>query len=103
MFAIVQVGSSQYKIKEGDTIDTCRLDQEEGKTITLDNVLLLVNEKDTRIGQPFLKDVKITAKILKHSLAAKVIAFKFRRRKHSSRKRAHRQQLTKLNITKISA
>ena len=103
MFVVVQVGSCQYKVKEGDRIDAPRLNEEEGKTITLDQVLMVFGEKDVRVGQPFLKDVTVTAKVLRHTLAGKVIAFKRRPRKHFANKKAHRQQLTTLNISKISA
>ena len=103
MHAIVQVGPSQYKVTEGDVIDTNRLPEEEGAELTLDKVLLFVKEGDVRIGQPYLKDVKVKAKVLKHHLDKKLIAFKFRRRKNYARTRGHRQQLTALNITKISA
>ena len=101
MFAIVKIGSAQFKVAEGDTIVVNRLPTEEGKDLSLDQILLILNKEDVRIGQPYLKDVKIKAKVLKHFFADKVIAFKYRRRKHSSTKRAHRQKLTSLNITKI--
>jgi large subunit ribosomal protein L21 len=103
MYAIVQVGSAQFKIKEGDTIDASRLAEEEGKNITIDQVLLYSNGEDIRVGQPFLKDVKVTAKVLAHKLDDRRLAFKFRRRKGYSRKVGHRPHLTSLNITKISA
>ncbi len=103
MFAVVQIGSSQYKVAEGDTIATNRLKEEEGKSITLDKVLMFSNGEDVRVGQPYLTDIKVTAKVIKHPRGRKVYAFKFRRRKNSARKRGHRQDLTALNITKISA
>jgi len=103
MFAVVQIGSLQYKVAEGDTIDADRLEGKEGKSITLDQVLLYTNGSDIRVGQPFLKDVKVTATVVKHLLDKKVIAFKYRRRENSKRTKGHRQQLTALNITKISA
>ena len=103
MFAIVQVGSLQYKITEGDQIEVNRLQSEEGKSLTLDQVLLYSNEKDVRVGQPYLKDVKVTAEVVKKTRGEKVVAFKFRRRKGYSRKVGHRQDLTVLNIKKISA
>ena len=102
MYAVVQVGSTQYKVSEGDTIETNRLESEKGKNVTLDKVLLYVDGQDIRIGQPFLKEAKVTAKVLEHPLAKKVIAFKFRRRKNYSKKIGHRQRLTLLNITKIA-
>lgn len=102
MYAVVQVGGSQYKVSEGDVIRTARFRDEQGSKVTLDEVLLLVNGADVRIGQPYLKDIKITATVEKHVLGNKVLAFKFRRRKDSSTLRGHRQKETLLNITKIA-
>ena len=102
MFAIVEVGSQQYKISEGDSIETHLLDEKQDKTITLDKVLFFTDGTAVRIGQPYLKDIKVTAKIMNHTLADKVISFKYLRRKNVSWKKGHRQKLTTLNITKIS-
>ena len=101
MFAIVQLGSLQYKISEGDVIDSQLLDEEKGNSITLDQVLLYNDGSDTRIGQPFLKDVTITAQIVRQHLGEKVISYKYRRRKTSAWKKGHRQKLTSLKIEKI--
>lgn len=103
MFAIVQLGSSQYKISEGDVIESQLLDGEKKDSITLENVLLFANDTDLRIGRPFLKDVTITAEILRQHLGEKVISYKYRRRKTSAWKKGHRQKLTALRITKIHA
>jgi large subunit ribosomal protein L21 len=103
MFAVIQIGSSQFKVTEGDSIETNRLDSEVGKDIALDNVLVYAKDADVRVGQPFLKDVKVKAKVVNHKRGAKVIAFKYRRTKDSACKKGHRQELTTLSITKISA
>lgn len=103
MFAVVQIGSMQYKIAEGDTIDTFLLEDKEGINITLDKVLLLSDGSSVKIGQPYLKGAKVTAKVIRHHLGEKSIAFKYRKRKNSLWKKGHRSQLTTLNITKISA
>ena len=103
MYTIVQIGSEQFKVAEGDVISAKRINEEEGHIIDLDKVLMYVNDKDIRVGQPFLKDVKVRAKVTKHLLDKKVIAFKFKKRKSSAKKtKGHRQQLTELNITQIS-
>ena len=102
MYAIIQLGAKQFKVSEGDSIVANRLPNEIDKSITLDQVLLYSDGQNTRVGQPFVKDVKVTAKVMRHFSADKVIAFKFRRRKDSCTKRAHRQKLTALNITKIT-
>ena len=102
MYAVIQVGSKQYKVSEGDVIDANRLNDEAGKDITLDKVLLFAKGADVRIGQPYLTDVKITARIVEHDKGEKLIAFKYRKRKNSASKIGHRQKQTVLNITKIA-
>lgn len=104
MFAVVQIGSLQFKVKEGDTIEANRLADEVGKSVQLSEVLMYAKDADVRVGQPYLKDVKVTAKVLDHKKGDKVVAFKFTRRQAGrSRKQGHRQGLTALSITKISA
>ena len=103
MYAIVQVGSLQYKVSQGDIIEVQRLNDEEGKSITLDKVLLCADGQTVKIGQPYLKDTKIAAKITRHHLDDKVVAFKYKRRKNFAWKKGHRQRLTALEITKITA
>lgn len=103
MYAIIQVGSSQVKVAEGDVIDAHSIAEEVGQNITLDKVLLFAKDADIRIGQPYLNDVKVTAKVVDHDLGDKVVAFKYRKRKNSASKKGHRQKRTVLNITAISA
>ena len=102
MFAIVEVGSQQYKVSEGDSIETQLWEGKPDKTITLDKVLFFSDGSAVRIGQPYLKDVKVTAQLVDHHLADKVISFKYLRRKNVSWIKGHRQKLTTLNITKIT-
>ena len=103
MFAIVQLGSLQYKVSEGDNIESQLLEGEDGKSLVLNQVLLYSNDTDLRIGQPFLKDVTVTAEILHQHLGEKLISYKYRRRKNSAWKKGHRQKLTALTIKKTSA
>ncbi len=99
----MQVGNEQIKASEGDIIEVGRITGKDGDTMKLDKVLMCVKDQDVRIGQPFLKDVRVEAKIVKQSLGQKTIAFKYRRRKSSASKVGHRQKLTALQIVKISA
>ena len=103
MFAIVQVGAAQFKVSKGDTIDAHRMADEEGKMVQLDQVLLVADGDNVKVGQPYVEGAKISAKVLKHHLAPRVIAFKYRRRKDSAVKKGSRQHLTRLEITDISA
>ncbi|OGX26845.1 MAG: 50S ribosomal protein L21 [Omnitrophica WOR_2 bacterium RIFCSPHIGHO2_01_FULL_48_9] len=103
MQAIVKIGSLQYTITEGDVIEVNRLESQDGKSITLDKILFYSNGKDVRVGQPYLKDVKVTAKVDGHVLGEKLRFHKYRRRKNSAWTKGHRSKLTALTITKIAA
>ncbi len=101
MYAIVEVGSQQFKVSEGDIIDVQTIDSEIGKTLTLNPVLLYSKGSTVKVGQPHLKDVKVTVKVIDHKKDKKVIAFKYWRRKDSALKKGHRQKLTALSIVSI--
>jgi len=103
MYSVVKIGASQYRVLEGDVIEVGRINEEDGKKINLDKVLLYAKGSDVRIGQPYLKDVTVAAEIKKHVLGEKTIAFKYRKRKDSATKVGHRRKLTTINITKITA
>ena len=103
MYAVVKVGNSQYQVSQGDVINVHRLDVEAGKSIDLEEVVLFVDGDDVRIGQPFVKGIKIAAKLVGENKTKKVLAFHYRKRKDPSRQRGHRQTLTALSITNISA
>jgi len=103
MYAVVQVGNSQFKVSEGDVIDVDLLRKNEGSDMSLGTVLAYAKGSDIRIGQPTLADVKVEAKVVKQTLGEKVISLKYRRRKDSATKIGHRKKITSLIITKISA
>lgn len=103
MYAVVQIGASQYKIEEGETIQVGKLKADEGQDITLDKVLLCADGDKITVGHPFVTGAKVTAKVLKHTLGEKVVAFKYRIRKDSAQKIGYRKKHTALNITKIAA
>ena len=103
MFAVIEVGAKQINIKEKDTVEVEKQDGKEGKDIVLNKVLLVSKGKKIDVGKPYIKEAKVTATILKHYKAKKVISFKYRRRKSSAWKKGHRQQLTRLLIKEIKA
>ena len=104
MFAIIKTGGKQYKIKENDTIFVEKLKNKKGDKIDIKDVLLLSNdEKNIKIGTPFLKGITIKAEVLEQKKNKKVIVFKKKRRKNYKRKNSHRQQITVLKILKIGS
>ncbi|MBI4309975.1 MAG: 50S ribosomal protein L21, partial [Candidatus Omnitrophica bacterium] len=85
MFAVVQLGSSQFKVAEGETITATRMDYVPVQRIVLDKVLLVSDGKTVKIGRPFLKDAEVKAEVVGHPRGVKVVAFKYRKRKDSAR------------------
>lgn len=103
MYAVVQIGTHQYKVEEGETIAVSKVPAEEGQALTLDKILLVADGENIKVGQPFVAGAKIETKVVKQALGEKVVAFKYRKRKDSAQKIGYRKKLTALNIVKISA
>lgn len=104
MFAIIESGSKQYKVKVGEFFKTEKLSHEIGSQISLSNVMLISkSESDVKVGSPFIKDASIQCEVLSHGKNPKVIIFKKKRRANYRRKRGHRQEFTCLKVLSISA
>ena len=101
-YAVFKTGGKQYRVSEGDTIDVEKLEGEVGSKATFDEVVLVSDGKATKVGDPLVKNAKVTAKVLEQRRAPKVIAFKFKRRKGYHLTKGHRRELTRLSIEKIS-
>ena len=101
MLAIIKTGGKQYLVSPGDKIKIEKLDEKEGKEINFSEVLLLEKNKKIEIGVPFLKDVKVGAKVLNHGKGEKLIIFKYKPKKRYKRKIGHRQQFTEVEIIAI--
>jgi large subunit ribosomal protein L21 len=101
MYAIIEVGAKQYSVKKDDIIDVEKQAAAEGKEISLNKVLLVSKERKMEIGQPYLKEAKVKAVVLKHLRGKKSVSFKYRRRKSSHWTKGHRQELTQLKIKDI--
>ena len=100
MYAVIETGGKQHKVEEGQTL-LIDLISDDKKKITFDNVLLYSDDKIVEIGQPYLSNVKVTAKIIDEVKGTKLSILRFRRRKHSMRKQGHRTKYTKIEIDKI--
>ncbi|CAL9778177.1 unnamed protein product [Musa acuminata subsp. burmannicoides] len=101
-FAVVQIGSHQFKVSNGDSIFTERLKYcEVNDKLILNRVLMLGSRSQTVVGRPIVPDAAVHAIVEEHTLDATVIIFKKKRRKNYRRTKGHRQELTKLRITDI--
>lgn len=101
MYAIIEACGKQYKVLEGDTIFFEKLDAEEGKKVTFDKVILLSDEKEVKVGNPYVKGVKVEGKVVSHGKGKKIIVFKMKAKKNERKKQGHRQPYTKVEITAI--
>ncbi len=101
MYAIVEIAGQQFKVEKEQEVFVHRLEGEEGTTVEFDNVLLFDNDGKVSVGTPNVKGVKITAKIVEHMKADKVIVFHKKRRKGYQKQNGHRQYMSKLLIEDI--
>ena len=101
MFAIIQTGGKQYKVKEGDELLIELLDHGKAKTLKLSQVLLLSKNGSLEVGRPVVKGAYCEAEILKEEKGPKVISFKYIRREKSATKIGHRQKYLKVKIKAI--
>lgn len=104
MYAIVDIGSKQFKVQEGDELFVPYQKQlDSGQEITYTDVLLLADDGDVQIGQPLIEGASIKATVLDHVKSDKVTVFKMKRRKRYRVKRGHRQPYTQIKVDQLLA
>ncbi|MDF4203564.1 50S ribosomal protein L21 [Maribacter sp. SA7] len=101
MYAIVEMAGQQFKVAKDQKVYVHRLQAEEGKKVTFDNVLLLADGSNVTIGAPAIDGAAVEAKVVKHLRGDKVIVFHKKRRKGYRKKNGHRQSLTEIVIESI--
>lgn len=102
MQAVIETGSKQYLIKEGDEILVEKLSAKEGEEVAIESVLAIIDGDNVSIGQPTVKGASVKAKLVAQEKGEKKISFKFRRRENYKRKVGHRQRYSRIKIEKIS-
>ena len=103
MYAVIKTGGKQYRVEQGSTIRVEKLSGDKGATLELNEVLLVADGENVKVGAPTVDGAKVTAEIVGQELGPKLLIFKFRRRKAYRKKTGHRQQYTALKITGIQA
>ncbi|MCK4798038.1 MAG: 50S ribosomal protein L21 [Spirochaetes bacterium] len=101
MNTIIDIRGKQYNVKKGDVIAIDKIDNKENEKIEFNNILMVNDNKELKIGTPYVKDVSVQAKVLEHVRDKKVIVFKFKRRKNYKRLKGHKQPYTMIKIEKI--
>jgi large subunit ribosomal protein L21 len=103
MHAVIKTGGKQYRVAEGDVLNVETLAGEAGDTIAFDEVLAVGDGADIKIGTPIVEGAKVEAEILDQTRGEKIIVFKKKRRQGYRRTAGHRQNLTVVRVTGISA
>ena len=102
MFAVIKTGGKQYKVAEGDILQVEKLETQNEKEVTFDQVLLVVNG-EIKVGKPLVPGAKVRAKILENGKNKKKMVFRYHSKTRYRKKKGHRQPYTKVEITKITA
>ena len=102
-FAVIKTGGKQYRVSEGDVIAVERLARAPGDTVEIADVLMIGGDAGTTVGTPRVAGASVAAEVVEQTRGAKIIVFKKKRRKGYRRRAGHRQDLTLLKVTGISA
>ena len=101
MLAVIKTGGKQYRVSPKDKLKIEKIVAEEGAEVVFDNVLLINDEADLSVGDPLIKGATVTAKVLKHAKADKVMTFKYKSKKRYKVKKGHRQLYTEVQIIDV--
>ena len=104
MYAVIQTGGKQYRVKSGEQVKVEMLPAAVGAAVSFDRVLMLGelgNDSGVRIGAPFVDGAKVKATVVAQARGEKVRIFKLRRRKHYAKTQGHRQSFTEVRIDEI--
>lgn len=101
MLATIETGGKQYNVKEGDRINIEKIEGEEDSQVFFDKVLLIDDEKEAKVGAPYLEGAKVEGKIAAQFRGEKITIIKYKAKKRYRKKQGHRQNLTEVEIVKI--
>jgi large subunit ribosomal protein L21 len=102
VYALVKVAGMQFRVRPDEVIRVPQLAEPVGDTIEIKDVMAIGEGDDLRFGQPFLEGASVTAEVLAHGRARKILVFKKKRRKTYQRMRGHRQNYTEIRIRSIA-
>ena len=103
MHAVFSTGGKQYRVAEGDTLRVDKLLLGEGDSVDFEQVLMVSDGDEVKVGKPYVSGGKVTATVKAHGRGDKIQIVKFKRRKHHLKRMGHRQAYTELEITGIAA
>ncbi|NLK19198.1 MAG: 50S ribosomal protein L21 [Synergistaceae bacterium] len=102
MYAIVEAGGKQYRVREGDFVKVESLGMEEGESVVFDRVLLVGKDDGLSVGTPHVSGASVTASVVANGKDKKILVFKFKSKKNYRKMRGHRQRFTEVRIDSIN-
>ncbi len=102
-YAIIQLSGKQFKVQEGDVLDTPKLPYKEGEKVSVDEVLLVVDGKKQTIGTPFVKGAKVDLEVMEHAKEKKIRVATYRAKSRSRKVYGHKQPKSVVKVVKIHA
>ena len=102
MYAVIQTGGKQYRVQPGDVIFVEKINAQAVEAVTFDEVLLVGNDGETKIGTPVVEGAKVEGKVLAQVKSKKIVVYKYKAKKNERKKQGHRQPYTKVEITAIN-
>jgi large subunit ribosomal protein L21 len=102
MYAVIKTGAKQHKVSEGDVLSVEKLVGNKGDEVVFSEVLMVSDDKEVKVGKPFVNGAKVVGQIITQKKGPKLIVYHMKRRKGFHKKTGHRQSLTSMKITKIS-
>ncbi|MCW5946762.1 MAG: 50S ribosomal protein L21 [Fimbriimonadales bacterium] len=103
MYAVMKAGGQQLRVRQNETVTINRVAGDVGSKVTFDQVLMVGEGESAQIGSPLVAGAKVEAEIVAHKRGPKINAFNYKAKKNVRKRWGHRQELTELKITKISA
>ena len=102
MYAVIKTGGKQYRVQQGDVIFVEKIDSQADEAVTFEEVLLVNDDDQTRIGAPTVAGAKVEGKVLGQVKGQKIVVYKYKAKKNERKKQGHRQPYTKVEITAIN-
>ena len=103
MYAVIKTGGKQYRVQQGDVIFVEKLNAQADEAVTFDEVLLVGDADQSKVGTPVVEGAKVEGKVLAQVKGEKIIVYKYKAKKNERKKQGHRQPYTKVEITAINA
>lgn len=103
MYAVIETGGKQFRVKQGDVLCVEKLNANVGETVTLDRVLVVEQDGVVKVGTPVVAGAKAVLKVMEHGKGEKIIVFKYKSKKNYRRKQGHRQPYTKVVVEALEA